>query len=281
MRYAFYFSALMVSGILTAQFQRGYVKSEIHFKNGEILNGYIFDDFTQNDWYGKSDFSKTRLASAQTASISYPSVSGTFQTIIKTIHFKQIENDGQQTDYETENIDFIIANRNGEIQKYITSKVIRVNFKDEEAVKFDTLQRNIWLPVKKEGKINMYGYYSFVSKKNGWAEAYFQKNGEEYSINPLLTHKIMFGLNLQRPQIRASLLKIFNDCPKFEENIETIIDEYLEDFHKARKISKEEKSLIKKQPKEKRDRVEYEIRETRSFIPYENILTKYYNYCGE
>jgi len=264
-----------------AQFKREFVKSEIHFKTNEILQGYIFDDFAQNDWYGKGDIEKTTVISGAGPSVGIPGSVNSFQTIIKTIHYKQNENDGQQIDYDSENIDFIIVYRNGETQKYKTSKVVRGNFEDVEDVKFDTLNRNIWLPVRKEGKINMYGYYNWtISKGNGWAEVYFQRNGKEFSINPILTHKMVWGLKSQRPLIKASLLKIFNDCPEFEENIETIVDEYINDFYTARGISKEEKKQIKSQPKEKRDRVEYEIREKKSFMPYENILNKYNGYCG-
>src|SRR5690606_26569637 len=105
--------------------------------------------------------------------------------------------------------------------------------------------------------------------------------GEEYAVNPIQSHKFTLSLNAQRHGIKASFLQVFNDCPEFEENIETIIDEYFQDFKEARKLTKEEKSTIKKQPKDQRDRTEYEIRERNSFTPYESILNKYYQYCGQ
>lgn len=278
-----FYLLFLISAFSNAQFKRGFVKSEIHFKNDEILSGYIYDDFAQNDWYGKGDFERTKIAYYEGLYDSnlYSAVSD-FQTIIKTINYKQNENDGQQLDIHSDSIKFIIVSRNGDIQKYITTKVVRSNFKNDEPVKFDTLMRNIWLPIKKEGKINMHGFYMWKMKeRNGWAEVYFQRNGEEYAINPVLSHKSMLGLKPQRLQIKASLLKIFNDCEKFKQNIESIVEEYIIDFHDAKKISKEEREFIKSQPKEKQERTKYEIREKESFIPSENILSKYYSYCGE
>lgn len=276
------FLSLIISVIsVHAQFQREFVKSEIHFKNNEVIQGYIFDDFAQNDWYGKSDLEKTGVISGNNSYIGFPITTSSFQTIIKTILYKENADDGQQIAYDSEDIDFIIVNRNGESQKYVTTKVMRGNFKDLEEVKFDTLNRNIWLPVRKEGKINMYGYYNWTIKKgNGWGEVYFQRNGEEFSINPILSHKFLAGLNPQRMLIKASLLRIFNDCPEFEKDIETITDEYISDFYEARKLTKEEKKQIQSKSKEKRERTEYELRKKKSFIPYENILKKYYDYCG-
>ena len=266
----------LIAVITQAQFQREFVDATIHFKNHEILQGYIFDDFKQNDWYGKFDSDKTAIVGE---TMNYPTTTSSFQTIIKTILYKANADDGQQTPYDSKDIDFIIVNRNGQIQKYITTNVVRGNYKGLEEVKFDTLNRNIWLPVKKEGKINMYGYYNWtIKKRNGWGEIYFQRNGEDFSINPILSHKLA-TLNGQRMLIKASLLKIFNDCPEFKQNIEQIIDEYINDFHKARQLTAEERKLIKSQSKKERDRFEFELKEKKSFVPYENILKKYNNYC--
>jgi len=273
---------ILIFSFSSAQFQRGYEKAEIHFKSGEILTGYIFDDFAQNDWYGKSDFKDGIRVSGGAASFESPYIVSTFQTIIKTIHFKQNEDDGQQTDYDSQDIDYIIVDRNGESEKYKTTNIMRVHFQKEEPIEFDTLKRNIWLPVKTEGKINMYGYYSWTaSKKNGWAEVYFRNNTSEYAINPIQTHKFTLGLKPQKVAIKTSLLEVFHDCPKFKDNIDLIIDEFIDDFYKARDLPKDKKQYIKSQPKQTRDRIEYEIRTERSFIPYENILKKYYSYCPE
>jgi len=262
-----------------AQFQRGYEKAEIHFKSGEILTGYIFDDFAQNDWYGRSDFKKGTGISA-VESFNSPYIVSTFQTVINTIHFKQNKDDGQQTDYDSRDIDYIIVDRNGESEKYITTHIMWAHFQKEEPIEFDTLTRNIWLPVKTEGKISMYGYYSWtVSKNNGWAEVYFRNNTSQYAINPIQSHKFTLGLKPQKSIIKASLLKVFSDCPKFKDNIDLIIDEFIDDFYDARDLPKDQKQYIKSQPKEMRDRTEYEIRSGRSFIPYQNILKKYYLYC--
>lgn len=273
---------LFISASIQAQFQRGYVLSEIHFKNGQILNGYIFDDFAQNDWYGKHDYKKTSVISGQNVSVGYASASSSFQPIIKTIHFKINENDGQQIDYDTDSINYISVNRQGNIQKYKTLKIRRSEWGVEENIKFDTLQRTIWGPVKKEGKINMYGYFNWMgTKKNSWSEVFFQRDGNQYAINPIHSNKAFISLNYQRPQIKASLLEIFNDCPRFVNDIENIIDDYLSDFSDAQHLTKDDKKIIKNQPKENRDRFEFEIREKRSFMPYENILNKYYSYCGK
>ncbi len=273
-----FFLLILLSNPSYSQFQRGFEEAEIYFRNNQSIKGFIYDDFAQNDFYGKSDFKQTGSVSGNSSIGAYPSIVS-FQTIIKTIYFKQHETDGQQTGYPADSIDFITVSRSDEIQKYKTMKVIRADLKSQP-LKFDTLNRLIWLPVLKEGKINMYGYYSWALKKsNGWAEVYFQREGEEYAVNPIQSHKL--NVNAQRHGIRASLLKIFNDCPKFEENIETIIDTYLQDFHEARKLTNEEKNKIKQQRKELRDMTEFEIREQNSYVPYENILNKYYEYCGQ
>lgn len=260
-------------------FERRYVNAEIYFKNHESVKGYIYDDFIQDASNHDYDFQQNGGWSANGVSFGYQT-STSFQTIIKTIYFKQNLNDGQQIEYKSDSIDYITIHRNGNSQKYKTLNVLRAQW-NVENVGFDTLNKTIWSPVLKEGKINMYGYFTWRDRiGDGWAEVHFQRNDEKYAINPILSHKLT-GLNAQRPQIKASLLKVFHDCPKFKENIETIIDEYIEDFHAARKLSKEEKASLKKKPKDLRDREEFIIREKRSFVPYENILNKYYAYCGQ
>lgn len=275
-------SIFFISVLTYSQFQRGFVPSEIHFKNGTIQTGFIYDDFGQNDNYGKSDYKSNSGINLNTSMGSYYTFNS-FNTIIKIIHFKETENSPQQTDFDSDSIEFINVTREKYQQKYKTVKVVRANLEDDINVKFDTLKRVIWLPVREEGKVNMYGYFSWYGKKkNSWAEVYFQKQGNEFAINPIQTQKIFVGLEKQRPQIRASLLEIFGDCERFKSNIETIIDEYGKNFYSVRNsLSDEEKSMIKKQPKEKRDRMEFELREKKSFLPYENLLKKYYNDCGK
>lgn len=267
-----------------AQFERTFVQAEIQFKNGENLRGYIFDDFVQNDWYGKADHTKSIGMSANSSMGSYPTSSSTFQTIIKTIHYKVNANDGQQTDYSSDSIHYIITTQpKGKVTKYKTFQLIRANPMDDINVKFDTLNRIMWSPVRKEGKINMYGYFNWLGKKkNSWSDVYFQKEGEQYGVQILLTHKIIWGIESHRPFVKAALLKVFGDCSEFTQNIETIIDQYIEDFKTTRSgLNDEQKKQIKALPKDQRDRKEFEIREERSYLPYDNLLKTYYNYCGE
>src|SRR5690606_14881711 len=133
---------------------------------------------------------------------------------IKTIHYKKGKDDSQQTDYSASDIDFITVNRNGTIAKYKTLKVKRVENEDG-VIRIDTLKREIWAPVLKEGgKIDVYGYLTWeAGEKYYWGEVYFKRADEEYVINLIKSHKIVFGLGSQKEDIAFGIKDLFKDCP--------------------------------------------------------------------
>src|SRR5690606_18613201 len=160
----FYIIMLFSFSAFAQGFERGYVAADIHFKEGNVLSGYIYDDFAQNNNYGKPDSNSGNVSfnvGGQMNMGTGPVKSSTFQTIIKTIHYKKGKDDSQQTDYSASDIDFITVNRNGTIAKYKTLKVKRVENEDG-VIRIDTLKREIWAPVLKEGgKIDVYGYLTW------------------------------------------------------------------------------------------------------------------------
>lgn len=283
----------LIPCLLFAQFQRDYVQAEIQFKNGENLKGWIYDDFAQNNWYGKSDAKKTNVINGGQASGSggyysttnfNNSATSTFQTIIKKIQYKVNKDDGQKLDYSSDSIEYVITTQpNGKITKYKTFQLVRADHRDDLNVKFDTVNRTMWSPVLKEGKINMYGYFNWLGvKNNSWSDVYFQKENEPYAVQILLSHKVVWGLKSHRNLIKAALIKVFGDCLHITENIEDLVDQYIIDFKHTRSgLSSAQKSEIKALPKNLRDQREFEIREERSFIPYLNLYNLYMQHCGK
>jgi hypothetical protein len=266
---------------LLAQFQRDFVPAEIKFQNGESLEGWIYDEFAtpkpkKADHRGSGNVSGNSTFEIGSRNAAFP-------TVLKKILFKENYEDGQQQSFDSETIDYIItkAPHSDEI-KYKTLKFIRTGFEDDKiTLKMDTVQRSIWAPVIHEGSLNMYGYFTMSEyKKGSWSEVYFQKEKEEYAYQIFLPYKIGYSSDTHKKLIRMGMKAAFNDCPYFEQNLEFILENFVEDLNKSfASLSSEDKNKIKSYPKDERPWVEYEIFESRSYIPYQNLYDLYLKQC--
>ena len=278
---------LLIFGLLPfflfAQFQRDFVQAEIQFKNGENLKGWIYDDFAQSDKQSKADEKGSGYVTAVTTGTIVQTRYANFPTVLKKITYKVNYEDGQQQQFEDETIDFIITTKNSETYKYKTLKFIRPAFeKDGITLKMDTVNRDIWAPVLKEGKLNMYGYFTYSNyKRASWSEVYFQKENDDFAYQIFLPYKFHSKENHSK-LIQTSIQNAFGDCSYFNNNIETITETFLNDLKTAfSPFSKQEGQEIKSYPKDQRQMIEYIILERRSYVPYSNIYDLYMQHCGQ
>jgi hypothetical protein len=281
--YSLFFFLFCLQVVNAQTFVRDYAAAEIHFHSGDVKTGYIYDDFAQNDNYSKVGESTASVAwvSAVGNAGTPAAMSSTFQTIIKTIHYKVNKDDGQQTDYKSADIDYITVNRGDKIAKYKTLKVKRVE-NEKGILRIDTLKREIWAPVLKEGgKINMYGYLTWENgKKHYWGEVYFKRADDDYAINLIKSNKIIFGLGSQEEDIAFGIRDVFRDCPSMVNNAQKLTEEYIDDFNEMQRdkgITSAEKKHIKSFPKEQRNTLLFELREKKCFVPYYNLIEKYHS----
>jgi len=267
--------------VYAQEFARGYEVAEIHFNNGDVKTGFIYDDFAQSNGYGKLEVFSGYWYQDEMYNVGIGFKSSTFQTIIKTIHYKVKRNDEQVTDYKTDEIDFITVKRarGTAITKYKTLKVKRVE-KENDVLRIDTLQRTIWAPVLKEGKISMYGYLTWEqSEKFYWGEVYFKREDDEYAINMIKSNKVVFGLGPQKQEIAYAIKDIFRDCPDMVNNADALTEAYIEDLHYRRSLTAEDRKEIKTHDKDDQNMVRFIIREKKCFIPYFTLMDKYTTAC--
>ncbi len=266
---------------LFAQFQRDFVQAEIQFKNGENLKGWIYDDFAQSDKQSKPDEKGSNGWTGVATTTIVESRYANFPTVLKKITYKKNYEDGQQQQFADETIDYITITKNSETFKYKTLKFIRPGFeKDGLTLKMDTIKRDIWAPVINEGKLKMYGYFTYSPyKRSSWSEVYFQKENDEYAYQLFLPYKFHSNENHTK-LIQTAILNAFGDCSYILNNLEQITDTFYKDLKTAfSPYSKQEGQEIKSYPKDQRKMIEYEILERRSYVPYIKIYDLYMQQC--
>jgi hypothetical protein len=281
-QYLFYLF-ILIPIFVFSQFQRDFIEAEIHFKDGKILKGWIYDEFLQSDLRGKADEQGSKSWSGVTAGTIHPSRHANFPTVLKTIIFKENYEDGHQQKFTDDSIDFIETNRNTESFKYKTLNFIRPAIeKDGLTLKMDTINRNIWAPVIKEGKLNMYGYFTYSDyKRASWSEVYFKKDSDDFAYQIFLPYKLHSKENHSK-LIQTAISNAFHDCPYMMNNIDQVSNLFLADLNIAfSAYSKEEGQEIKSYPKDQRDMIEYLILERRSYVPYQNLYNLYIQHCGQ
>lgn len=268
---------------LFAQFQRDFVEAEIQFKNGEILKGWIYDEFAQSDIQSKPDEKGTKGWSGIAGGDVVTNRHANFPTVLKKITYKVNYDDGQQQLFDDETINFITTTKNSETSKYKRLKFIRPSFENDGInLKMDTVKRDIWAPVLKEGKLNMYGYFTYSNyKRSSWSEVYFQKENDEFAYQIFLPYKFHSSDN-HKKLIQTAILNAFSDCSYMMNNIDQISQTFLAEIKVSfSPFSKEEGQEIKSYPKDQRDVIEYLILERRSYVPYQNLYNLYMQHCGQ
>lgn len=274
---------LLISLCSFGQIQRDFQKAEIHFKNGETLKGWIYDEFAQSDKQSKSDEKGSKYFTG-TSTFDMASRYANFPTVLKKITYKENYDDGQQQQFTDDSIDFVIVNNpDGTSSTYQTLQFIRPSLdEDKESIRMDTVNRKIWAPLLKEGKLKLYGFFTWQNyKRSSWSDVYFQFENEDYAYQFYLPHKI-YKFDTHQNHAKKAIEQAFRNCPYFMENLETISSGFIEDLKNSfSSFTKEEGQLIKSYPKDQRQMIEYKVMEKRSYVPYFNLYNLYMQHCGQ
>ena len=126
-------------------------------------------------------------------------------------------------------------------------------------------ERKVYLPLLKEGRINIFGFKFLEKSVKGGIYSkdeifYYQNSNENYAINygniDEFASEIIFESNMREKlskRMGNPLKDLFKDCPEIVNNIDTLLEPYIE---QDRAYEAEEKRLskeFKKLPKEKQN----------------------------
>lgn len=149
------------------------------------------------------------------------------------------------------------------------------------------LNRKIWLPVIKKGKVNILGFNIVNSNTGRYGETvvYLNRDGEDFAINPIDRNRInLFNLGKIDDKFVATLNEIFKDCPEFLSSInedpktftEQITKRIKENRKEAEKQFKEDSKKLKGNDKKL---LEMQIYEQFYISEYVRLIEDYLKFC--
>jgi|GEM_PF-3826171 len=151
------------------------------------------------------------------------------------------------------------------------------------------VNRKIWLPVIKKGKVNILGFNIINSSNGRYGETvvYLNREGEDFVINPFDRNRInFFNLGKIDDKFIATLNEVFKDCPEYLNLINADPKSFVEMTTKKIKENRKEadkkfKDDSKDLNKKDRKNLEIEIYEQFYIAEYIKIIDEYLKFCPE
>jgi len=243
-------SYLKAQDVIFTISDKEFISCEIELSDGNIINGYI------------KDFTLPNTVEFRTIGFEFKSIESKLKLDRKTFKFKK-DISGNTENLKLESIQSIVL-KDLDTVKYEKLKLKTIN---SDIVAVD-LNREVMIPLIKEGAINLYGLRAYNCLNGNNCEmmyviAYIKNQNQEFAYIPMDFNRInLFNLGKVDDKFLKSFEEAGSDCPAFITYLnekrksfenKSFKKSYKENYRKFKKEKKAKLKLIKGRKNKQRE----------------------------